>query len=84
MHSQSLARAHREHKSVNCAVFANMRAGYNWCLMKTLGIHLFQTVFPFSHLFATHAVERRENGEPGLDIIYLKVTTVPPACVANM
>lgn len=84
MCSRSLARAHKEHKSVYCAVFANMRAGCNWCLMKTLGIHLFQTVFPFSHLFTAHTVERRENGECGLDIIYLEVTTVPPAYVANM
>ena len=84
MCSRAFACARREHKCANSAVFANMRAGCKWCLMKTLGIRLFPTVFPFSHLFAAHAAERRENGERGLVIIYLEVTTVPPACVANM
>lgn len=70
MCSRSLARACREHKSADCAVFANMRTGCNWCLTKTLGIHLFQTVFHFhtSLLLTLSREEKMESVALILDI----------------
>lgn len=71
---RAAGRAAENAKRANCAAFANTRAG--WSREKHWAFVCFRLFFHFHTSLLLTLQSAEGNGEPGLDIRYLKVTTV--------